>query len=392
MKLTQTHIWAGMGLLARIAPVSLVPLLLHYYDHPQVDWFVIVQTNATVIAVIIGFAQANFIQQQYSKENGSAVVLLTSVVPQILFAILYLSLEITIGVDDTLMFSGMLGLAMSYVPQAQAILRCTNNYGKAIAGDAARICLYAAFAVWIIISEDVYIEFAVFIMALFYILPYLLFFLTQVRKPSFGKTFPEWRASLPYLATVTCSVFLSAATLSLLRYIILHFGQDGDLALYSAIYSVASLSVVTVDFIYVRFGQDIVAGARDRNDKAVSAVAKRIALPITAISTVSLIITLGYAAILAPRADGGAMLAAIIIVASFALRSIYIFFQNILVGLRSARFDFIASSLALGTTALAGPVLVNWWPIVGAALVFLLVCLTYVVTLGNIVRIMRKNP
>jgi O-antigen/teichoic acid export membrane protein len=392
MKLTQTHIWAGMGLVARIAPVSLVPLLLHFYGHSQVDWFVLVQANATIIAVILGLAQSNFIQQQYSEEKISAIIALASAVPPTLFSIMYVLLDLTIGVDKTLLVSGVLGLAMSYVPQAQAILRCTNNYGKAIAGDAARVSLYSAFAVWIVLSENAPIEFAVFIMAFFYILPYLIFFLTEFQKLSFGPVLNVWWKSLPYFATVTCSVFISATTLSLLRYIILNFGQDGDLALYSAIYSVASLSVVTVDFIYVRFGQDIVAGARDRNDKAVWAVAKRIALPIVAISAVSLIVTVLYAAILAPRVDGGAVIAAAIIVASFTLRSIYIFFQNILIGLRSARFDFIASGLALATTAIAGPVLVTWWPIVGAALVFLLVCLTYVITLGNIVRIMRRPP
>jgi O-antigen/teichoic acid export membrane protein len=383
--------WAIVGLIARVAPVSFIPLLLNFYDHAEVDRIVIVQANATLVAVIAGFAQGNFIQQNYKEFNISSLILFSSIVPIIILIIIYLFLLFFVGVQDIFLLSGILGLAMSYVPQAQAILKCSNAYRTAITADLARIALYSIFALWLPAFGKIAIDTAVLIMALFYVLPYLAFFFKNVRSVTFAEIPPVWWTTLPYLTVITSSALLSAATLSALRYIILFYGEQGDLALYAALYSVASLSVVTVDFLYVRVGQDIVTAARDRNDVALLAVAKRIIVPVGAISALSLVVTLAYAAILAPKGHD-AMLAATIIVASFTLRSIYVFFQNILIGLKTARYDFIASSLAMGTTVVMGPALVNWWPVVGAAIVFFLVCFTYVISLGTIVKSMRKDP
>jgi O-antigen/teichoic acid export membrane protein len=190
---------------------------------------------------------------------------------------------------------------------------------------------------------------------------------------------------------VAFSVLLSAATLALLRYALLTHGQPGDLAAYAAIYSVSSLSAVVVDFVYIRLGQNIVVGAREHNQSALTAAARKIARPVIAISIASLLISTAYATIQLPRPDGSSVLAAVIIVTSFALRSIYIFFQNILVGLKNARFDFLASGLALAVAALISPYLIAWWPLVGVAVSLMLISFTYVITLASIVSQLRKK-
>lgn len=392
MKLSQTHLWGLAGLLARIAPVSMVPLLIRRYDHAEVDWFVLVQTNAALIAVVLAFSQANFIQQNYSEESRSDLVVFTTITPIVIFLAMVLATYLFIEDFRTYFYSLLLGLFMSYVSQSQAILRCAGLYSSSIAADFLRLAIFGIFAVVLLLHGPLPLEIAVLMMATYYFLPYLAFIARVVRKISVGDIPKIWRISIPYLATVTFSVLLSAATLALLRYIVLDHGQPGDLAAYAAIYSVASLSAVVVDFIYIRIGQNIVVGARERDHMALAAVARKIVLPVAAVSIASLLIAVAYAAIQLPRPDGSGILAAIIIVASFVLRSIYVFFQNILVGLKNGRFDFLASGLALALVALVGPYLIAWWPLVGVAITFLLISLTYVTTLGSVLLHIRKKP
>ena len=391
MRPTQTYLWALVGLFARIAPVSVVPLLIRLYSHTEVDWFVLVQTNAALISVVFSFSQANFIQQNYSEENRSELVLFTSVVPICVFLVATLGVFILLADYRTYLYSLLLGLFMSYVSQSQAILRCAGAYSLAIGGDILRVSVFGAFAAILLLYGPLPIESVVFVMGAYYLLPFVIFSIKIVQKASFSEIPRIWRTSVPYLATVTFSVMLSAATLALLRYTLLNHGQPGDLAAYAAIYSIASLSAVAVDFVYVRLGQDIVIGARNRDYTALAAVARKIAQPVVVLSIASLLISVVYATVQFPRSDSSTVLAAVIIVLSFALRSVYIFYQNILVGLKDARSNIVASGFALILVGLAAPYLVAWWPLVGAATVLMLISLTYVVTLGRIVRQLRSK-
>jgi len=391
MKLSQTHQWALAGLVARIAPVSVVPLLIRLYDHAEVDWFVLVQTNAALVAVVLAFSQANFIQQNYSEENRSELVLFTSIVPVGIFLAMALAIFAFAQDVRTYFYSLLLGLFMSYVSQSQAILRCGGLYALSIIADLLRVSMFGIFAAVLFLHGSLPIEATVWVMAVYYLLPYLVFSAKEVRATSFGDIPRIWRTSIPYLVAVAFSVLLSAATLALLRYALLTHGQPGDLAAYAAIYSVSSLSAVVVDFVYIRLGQNIVVGAREHNQSALTAAARKIARPVIAISIASLLISTAYATIQLPRPDGSSVLAAVIIVTSFALRSIYIFFQNILVGLKNARFDFLASGLALAVAALISPYLIAWWPLVGVAVSLMLISFTYVITLASIVSQLRKK-
>lgn len=392
MRLSQTHVWALAGLLARIAPVSIVPLLIRLYDHAEVDWFVLVQTNAALIAVVLAFSQANFIQQNYSEESRSDLVVFTSVVPVVIFSAMAVIVYLFVGDFRTYFYSLLLGLFMSYVSQSQAILRCAGLYSSSIAADLLRLAVFGLFAAVLLLHGPLPLEIAVLMMAAYYLLPYLVFAARVVRRIGVGDIPRIWRASIPYLTTVVFSVLLSAAALASLRYILLDHGQPGDLAAYAAIYSVASLSVVVVDFIYIRIGQNIVVGARERDHAALKAVARKIVTPVVAVSAISLLVAGGYAMIQLPRPDGSTIFAAIILVTSFALRSVYIFFQNILIGLKNARFDIMAAGLALAVVALVGPYLIAWWPLVGTTLTLLLVSSSYVITLGAAVFQLRNKP
>jgi hypothetical protein len=392
MRLSQTHLWGLAGLLARLAPVSVVPILIRLYDHAEVDWFVLVQTNAALVAVILAFSQSNFIQQNYSEETKSELVIFTSIVP---IGILLIAAAVTFSfVEDfrTGFYSLLLGFFMSYVPQSQAILRCAGLYSLSIYADILRVFAFGVFALVLFVDGSLPIEVAVLMMATYYLLPYLVFAAKVVRTFRFGAIPRIWRASIPYLLAVVFSVLLSAATLALLRYILLDLGEPGDLAAYAAIYSVASLLAVIVDFVYIRMGQNIVVGARNRDRAALVAVARKIARPVLLATAVALVISVAYSALQLPRPDGSTVIAAIVVVGSFALRSIYIFFQNILVGLKVAKFDFFASGASLAVVALIGPYLIAWQPLVGAAVAFLLISLTYVITLGSVVSQLRDKP
>lgn len=391
MKLTQTHLWAIAGLFSRIAPVSLIPLLIRIYDHSAVDWFVLIQTNATLISVIFTFSQGNFIQQNYSEETRGSIILFTSVMPVVFFFLATSSIYLFSDDFKTYFYSFLLGLFLSYAPQSQAILRCAGLYSLAVIGDLLRVTIFGIFAGALILFGAVPIEAIVPIMGIYYFLPFLIFWVKVVRTISLGDIPKLWRASVPYLAAVTISVLLSAATLALLRYALLNYGQPGDLAAYAAIYSIASLSAVAVDFIYVRLGQDIVVGARERDYTALTIVAHKIAWPVVVISVISLLVSAIYAAVQFPRAGGDTILAAVIIVASFALRSIYIFYQNILVGLKDGRSNIIASGLALALSGLTAPYLIAWWPLVGAATTLMLISIVYIIMLGSVVRRIRSK-
>jgi len=366
--------WIFFSVFSRAVPLSVIPLLIGLVDKKEVDWFVLIQTNASLLAIFFGFSQGSYIQRKFSNRDLSAAIILTASVP-ILLLIITIGVVLTFTKDYFFwMYTLILSFCIAYIPQTQALLQTTKRFSLIVIADFCRILFYFGCILFLYMNNRLTAKSMVWLLSLFYLLPFLFLYyrcFLDINIKNISGAINEWFSSFRWMGMLAFSSLISIAAWMSIRYSLSVFGQIGELSNFAAIMSVASMCALVVDLIYIRCGKSIIYATQARNIKLLLMTAKKVFV-LTAISSIAVtLVSVIYVNFQFGKIESKYFISTIIINIGYHIRGIYIFAQYILTGMGLAKFDFLSSILMLTFSLLSAKWLTVDYGLVGASVLFM---------------------
>lgn len=379
----KTLTWAGLALLSRLAPLSAVPLMLHFSTFKDADQYALILANAAITSIVINFGQVTNMQSRFSGSGFSSIAF------QGLFTALLISLIIALGAElifrnsITVVINVAFALSMALTAQYNTLLRCANNFKSAVWSEVIRITVFA-FAIYFLVTVGGfnYISMAL-VMIVYYAIPYVVIvsgsrLSLEGMRAAIGETWIDRRRLFYW----TLSASLSAGAWVAIRYAVAIFGNEGDLAKFSAVMSVCSAGVIMTDLLFVRISRMIIShaeGGRMMEIIRLMKVMGSFAL-LGFIFLVFISISYIYFAL---EAQVSVIMLSILLSMGYLLRFFYVFGQNIMIARGIATYDLLGG-IAMMIVATAVSVLsVPTFGIVGAGAAFLSTALVMLLVIAR---------
>jgi len=384
----EASLWAILALASRIAPLSVIPVMLEYSAIEDADRYALMFANASVLSILLNFGQTSNMQARFSK-FGLYSITVQGMSTATLIAIIGIAASIAIVAEPYFILTNIVfALAMALTAQYNILLRCHRDFASALIAEILRLVIFLASIAAAIKFRKVDFEFAAIVMIIYYALPYFIFLFRFRIVPrlttSIISLVLEDRSRLSGWAL---SAFLSAAAWWAIRYMISLFGEAGDLARFSAILSICSAGVILADLLYTRIGRSIIAHIEGGRRDQIVKIAKAI-LPISALGFFAMLAASCVYIYFALDSNVSLMILSLLLSSGYFVRFYYVFGQQILIAHGTASYDLAGGFAMLGVALSASWLLVPEAGVIGAGVSFFL---TAVTMLGVISWGVRKH-
>jgi O-antigen/teichoic acid export membrane protein len=370
-------LWVSAALGARLVPLSAIPVLVRCSSPGDADWFALVQADASVLAVILGFSNAALIQSADCDERAGRIALLSVVVTSVLSAGLLLVPMQFDRLEDRWAFSVLLGACLSLFPGAQAMARRSGRLGKAAMIDALRSASFLAGLVVLAVAGPVSPSLMALLLGAYYALPVLFWLPVGTIRSEFGLGYREFRIGFRRMAILTASSLASVYAWMHIRYALSANSSTGELSAFTATLSVASVMALFGDLVIFRFGQRVLESARDRDPMGLRCVARRCGLAVVVLASLSSLLVAAYVFWQFPSNCWWFLAVGLLLVVGFVIRLCYTFVQQVLLGLARSEADFIGAILMLLFSLATAGALSARLDAVGASIAFVGVATTF---------------
>lgn len=366
----KTVTWAVLALFSRLVPLSTMPLMLKFSTISDADHYALILANASVLSIVFNFGQVSNMQARFSRSGFSSIAL-QGLITAFIFAMLsVLASSLFFSELDSVLKSIVFSLAMALTAQYNTLLRCSGKLLIAIYAEMLRILLFLSVISLTIAYSNINLIAMTVIMVSYYLIPYVMM-VSGVRF-NFGSIIisvaESWgdRSRLLYW---TISAALSAAAWVVIRYIVAFYGDEGDLAKFSAIMSICSAGVIIADLLYIRIGRNIALGV----ERSRSSEIKK-ALKIVIMASISGLFTMLSVSLLYVQIYFGAVIEliylAIFLCLGYFVRFFYVFGQQIMIARGLATYDLVGGGVMLCVAVGASWILVPYLGVVGAGISF----------------------
>lgn len=382
----KTVTWAGLALLSRLAPLSAVPIMLHFSTVRDADDYALILANAGILSIIMSFGQVSNMQSRFSVSGFSSIAV------QGIITALTASLILSIGAAfiypkfSDVAINILFSLSMALTAQYNTLLRCTNNFLAAIWSEIIRVSLFFSSVLLFIKTENLnYVTMSI-LMIIYYIIPYMImFFNVRIGFAGIREAIGESWSDRSRLFYWTLSASLAAGAWVAIRYVVAIFGADGDLAKFSAIMSICSAGVILTDLLYVRISRTIVTHAEGNRMSELHRLMKMM-IAISAAGFAFLILISSAYIYFALGAERNLLLLSIFLSLGYLFRFFYVFGQNILIGRGVATYDLLGGIAMMLVALTVSFLLVPSWGVVGAGVAFLSTAVAMLVVIAWGVR------
>lgn len=360
--------WILATLAARIVPLTAMPILVNAVSPEHADWFSLVIADSSILAVFLGLSQSSAVQGLPDSRRAGDVAV-TAFLVSLVIALLSLLLR-PIGMisDDRWTASVSLAFCVSIMPLGQALARRLQLVGQVAVLEWLRLGTFLVAVIWLLAADALTAPLMIGLLGAYYALPAIWWIGRDWRAWDVRPGWRDWKRLLPSMAIFTMSAGLNVAAWMLLRYRLEEWGQTGDVGVFSALQSVAACMSVLADLAMFRLGHTIVRAARGRDSWRVRVVGSRYLRLCLGAGLVSAAVSVTYAIVQFPQARGVALLTILLLVLTNIVRCLYMFAQQVVLGLQRSGIDLLASTVLFGCSALAAGPLVQSAGIVGAAI------------------------
>jgi O-antigen/teichoic acid export membrane protein len=349
-------------------PLTATPIIVNTVSPERADWFSLVIADSSILAVFLGLSQHTAVQGLPDSRRAGDVAV-TAFLVSLAIALLSLLLR-PIGIisDDRWMASVSLAFCVSIMPLGQALARRLQLLGQVAVVEWLRLGTFLVAVIWLLAADALTAPLMIGLLGAYYALPAIWWIGRDWRAWDVRPGWRDWKRLLPSTAIFTISAGLNVAAWMLLRYRLEEWGQTGDVGAFSALQSVAACMSVLADLVMFRLGHTIVRAARGSDSWRMRAVGSRYLRLCLVAGLVSAAVSVAYAIVQFPQARGVALLTILLLVLTNIVRCLYMFAQQVLLGLQRSGIDLLASAILFGCSALAAGPLVQSAGIVGAAI------------------------